>query len=184
MFVSVGKGKEKRTPVDDLPTESIGIPAVKRFSWPSSILSSTFFLGSCPLIPFTLAVDGDRMLSSLEVTATAPPAMVCDFFDFFPGACFPILFPVTDRVPIVIREARGWSSSSSSSSSSFSSASLSEEEEETRLFFGGRGGGSLKMDEVGDWGTLSTLWSADNLEDQIARSHFQSWLTWRGTSFR
>ena len=121
---------------------SIGTPAVKRDSWFSSILSSTLTLVSCPLIPFTFPFVFGRLLVDEE-----PLRAACDFFDFLPGTCLPLLLPGTERTPTVIRAARGLSSSSSSS---MSSASLNEDEETLRFFAGLLCEISLNKDDAGD----------------------------------
>jgi hypothetical protein len=134
------------TPAEDLPTESTGTPVVKRESWFSSILSSTLTLASCPFIPFTFPFVLGRLL-----VEEAPLRAACDFFDFLPGTCLPLLLPGPERTPTVIRVARGLSSSSSSSSSSSrSSASLNEDEETLRFFAGLWCETSLNRDDAGD----------------------------------
>jgi hypothetical protein len=121
---------------------SIGTPAVKRDSWFSSILSSTLTLVSCPLKPFTFPFVFGRLLVDEE-----PLRAACDFFDFLPGTCLPLLLPGTERTPTVTRAARGLSSSSSSS---MSSASLNEDEETLRFFAGFWCEISLNKDDAGD----------------------------------
>lgn len=125
--------------MDDRPITSTGMPAVSRFSRPSSIFSSAFIFGACPLIPFTRP----------DVFST-PFMRTEDCFDFFPGGCFPLLFPGTERVPLIIRAAKGLFSSSSSSSLLLPS-SLLKEDEDIRRFFDGR---SLDIEVSGDTGTL------------------------------
>ena len=83
-----------------------------------------------------------------------PLKAACDFFDFLPGTCLPLLLPGTERTPIVIRAARGFSSSSSSSSSSMSSASLNEDEETLRFFAGLCCETSLNSEDAGERATL------------------------------
>lgn len=155
----VKKGEETddltHTSAEDLPTASIGTPAVKRDSWFSSILSSTLTLASCPLIPFTFPFVFGRLLVDNE-----PLRAACDFFDFLPGTCLPLLLPGTERTPTVIRAARGLSSSSSSSSS-MSSASLNEDEETLRFFAGLWCEISLNKDDAGDRARLWEFWSAN-----------------------